>query len=128
MGEHIRCVYDSLALNYLNCIEQLESITGKKYSTIHVIGGGSQNKFLNQLTADTTGRRVLAGPVEAATLGNAVMQYMCIGLIPSIWEARRILRESLELKEYYPCDELELETAFSRYKSLITTRLHSQCK
>lgn len=119
MAEHIQCVYDSLALNYLHCLEQLESITSKHYSTIHVIGGGSMNKYLNQHTADITGRRVLAGPVEAATLGNAVMQYMCIGLLPSVWEARSVLSETLKLMEYRPDDYLEWETAFSRFKSLI---------
>ena len=119
MAEHIRCVYDSLALSYLYCLEQLESITGKHYSAIHVIGGGSLNRFLNQLSADVTGRRIMAGPVEAAALGNAIVQYKCIGLLNDIREARQILIDATRNEEYDPVDGLDVENAYNRYKELI---------
>jgi rhamnulokinase len=119
MGEHIRCVYDSLALSYLYCLGQLESLTGKHYPVIHVIGGGSLNSFLNQHAASITGRKIIAGPVEAATLGNAIVQYKCIGMLRDINEARRVLSETLSLHEYYPVDGLEWENAYNRYKALI---------
>ena len=119
MGEHIRCVYDSLALSYLRGLEQLESITGKHYHIINVIGGGSLNSFLNQHTADITQRKIIAGPVEAAALGNAIVQYKCIGLLRDISEARSVLKETLELSEYYPDDSLEWENAYNRYLGLI---------
>ena len=119
MGEHIRCVYDSLALNYRYCLDQLEYITSKHYDVIHVVGGGSLNTFLNQLTAEVTGRTVIAGPVEAATLGNAIVQYKSIGLLRDIAEARGILKETLELKTYEPQGGLEWENAYSHYRALI---------
>jgi sugar (pentulose or hexulose) kinase len=119
MGEHIRCVYDSLALNYRNCLAQLEYITSKHYTVIHVLGGGSLNGFLNQLTAEVTGRNVIAGPVEAATLGNAIVQYMSLGFLRDIAEARGVLRETLELSEYAPMGGLEWENAYTRYREMI---------
>jgi sugar (pentulose or hexulose) kinase len=119
MGEHIRCVYDSLALNYRYCLDQLEYITGKHYNVIHVVGGGSLNTFLNQLTAEVTGRTVIAGPVEAATLGNAIVQYKSIGLLRDVAEARSVLKETLELREYIPEGGLEWENAYTRYRALI---------
>ncbi|TRO51938.1 rhamnulokinase [Candidatus Bathyarchaeota archaeon] len=119
MAEHIRCVYDSLALSYLYCLEQLESIMGKQYSAIHIIGGGSLNQFLNQLAADVTGRKIIAGPVEAATLGNAIMQHKCIGLLASISEARQVLIETARHMEYHPEDGLDVENAYNRYRELI---------
>lgn len=119
MGEHIRCVYDSLALSYRHCLEQLEYITGKHYTVIHVVGGGALNSFLNQLTAEVTGRKVIAGPVEAATLGNAIVQYKSIGLLRDVTEARNILKETLELREYVPQGGLEWENAYTRYRKLV---------
>ena len=119
MGEHIRCVYDSLALSYLRGLKQLESITGKHYHIINVIGGGSLNTFLNQHTADITRRKIIAGPVEAAALGNAIVQYKCIGLLRDISEARSVLKETLELPVYFPGDGMEWENAYNRYLELI---------
>jgi rhamnulokinase len=121
MGEHIRCVYDSLALSYLHCIGQLESIMGEHYPVINVIGGGSLNAFLNQYTADITQRKIVAGPVEAAALGNAIMQYKCIGLLQDVKEARSLLKETLSLHEYYPSDGLEWENPYRRFLSLISS-------
>lgn len=120
MAEHIRCIYDSLSFSYFSCLEQLESITANHYPVINVIGGGSLNGFLNQLTADVTGRKVIAGPVEAAILGNSIMQYKCIGLLNGIDEARKVLAETLKLLEYYPVDGLDWENPYNRYQSLIT--------
>lgn len=119
MAEHIRCVYDSLALSYRYCLEQLESITGKSYTVINVLGGGSLNKFLNQLTASITERKIVTGPVEAAALGNAIMQFKCIGELDNIDEARKILSDTLDLKEFYPFDGLDYEDAYARYKCFI---------
>ena len=120
IGEHIKCIYDSLALSYLHCLEQLESITGKRYEEINVLGGGSLNIFLNQHTANITRRRVIAGPVEATALGNAIIQFKCTGQLRNIHEARKNLKETLCLREYYPIDGLDWENAYSRYKLLIS--------
>jgi rhamnulokinase len=119
MGEYIRCVYDSLAALYRHALHQLESITGKHYDVIHVIGGGSRNRMVNQLTADATGRTVIAGPVEATALGNAIMQFKGIGLLMDVWEARKVLDETLELDIYQPKSGVDWDTAYTRFTDLI---------
>ncbi len=119
MGQHIRCVYDSLAVLYKYALRQLESITGKEYKYIYMIGGGSRNRMMNQFTADATGRTVIAGPVEATALGNAIMQLRGIGLLKDVWEAREILSETLELKMYHPQPGADWDTAYTRFMGLI---------
>jgi len=119
IAEHIRCVYDSLALSYRHCLEQLEAITNRHYPIIHVVGGGSRNTFLNQLTAEVTGRKVVTGPAEAAILGNAAVQYSCIGVLDGVKEARRILKESLQLREHQPTGGVDWKNAYTRYLTLI---------
>ena len=119
MGQHIRCVYDSLALLYRYALGQLESITGKEYKYIYMIGGGSRNRVMNQLTADSTSRTVIAGPVEATALGNAIMQLRGIGLLSDVWEARNVLSETLDLEMYHPQDGEDWDTAYTRFMDLI---------
>ena len=119
MGDHIRCVYDSLVVLYKHTLNQLESITGQTYKFIHVIGGGSRNRLMNQLTADATGRTVIAGPVEATALGNAIMQFRGIGLLTDVWEARELLKETLDLDYYHPQTGADWDTAYTRFMSLI---------
>ena len=118
-GEHIRCVYDSLAVLYRHALKQLESITGTEYNYIHVIGGGSRNKVMNQFTADATGRTVIAGPVEATALGNAIMQLRGIGMLTDVWEAREVLKETLDLEYYHPQSGADWDTAYTRFMGLI---------
>jgi rhamnulokinase len=119
MGEHIRCVYDSLAVLYRHALKQLESITGTEYSFIHVIGGGSRNRVMNQFTADATDRTVIAGPVEATALGNAIMQLRGIGMLTDVLEARELLKETLELEYYHPQSGADWDTAYTRFMELI---------
>jgi rhamnulokinase len=119
MGQHIRCVYDSLAVLYRYALGQLESITGKEYNYIYMIGGGSRNRLLNQFTSDATGRTVIAGPVEATALGNAIMQLKGIGLLRDVWEARKVLSETLELEMYHPQPSADWDSAYTRFMGLI---------
>ena len=119
MGEHIRCVYDSLVVLYRHALKQLESITGTEYKYIHVIGGGSRNRVMNQFTADATGRTVIAGPVEATALGNAIMQLRGIGMLTDVWEARELLKETLELEYYHPQSGADWDTAYTRFMGVI---------
>ncbi len=119
MGEHIRCVYDSLAVLYRHALKQLESITGTEYNYIHVIGGGSRNRVMNQFTADATGRTVIAGPVEATALGNAIMQLRGIGMLTDVWEARELLKDTLDLEYYHPQSGADWDTAYTRFMELI---------
>jgi len=119
IGEHIRCVYESLALNYRRAFGQLEEITGVRPPVVHIIGGGSLNRVLNQMTADSTGAQVVAGPVEATALGNAVVQLVSLGEIGSVSEARKTLSESLELQVYSPGEPGGWEEAYKRFEGML---------
>jgi sugar (pentulose or hexulose) kinase len=101
-GEFTRTVIESLALKYRYELEQLETLTGRKFEEVRVIGGGSQNAMLNQLTADATGKRVVAGPSEATALGNIVMQMLGRGAVESIAEGRDIVSRSFPPTTFLP--------------------------
>jgi rhamnulokinase len=88
-AEITRCILDSLALAHRRAIDALEALTGEAIRVVHIVGGGANNTLLCQLTADATGRTVLAGPDEATALGNALVQAQALGLIPPGLEARR---------------------------------------
>jgi len=92
----------SLAVRYKQILEKLEALTGRKINVIHIVGGGSRNALLNQLAADVTGRRVIAGPAEATSAGNALTQAMGTGAIASLDELRAIVRQSFEVEEFHP--------------------------
>ena len=101
-GAMTRVVLQSLAQRYKQVLETLEKLTGKGIETIHIVGGGSRNSLLNQLTADRTGRRVIAGPAEATAAGNALTQAMGGGELQSLDEIRAVVRQSFELEELQP--------------------------
>lgn len=101
-GTVIRIALESLALKYKKALEQIESLQGKAIDVLNIVGGGTRNKLLNQLTADATGKTVLAGPVEATAIGNIMMQAIGTGYIKSIDEARGIIRSSFEIETYSP--------------------------
>jgi len=102
VGSLIRCALDSLALKYQATLEALETITGRARHTLHIVGGGSQNTLLNQLAADATGRRVLAGPIEATAIGNVLLQARARGRLNSLADLRTIVRASFPITEYTP--------------------------
>ncbi len=100
----VRCIIDSLALGYARTIAAATEISGQRVSTIHIVGGGSQNELLCQLTADATGLPVVAGPVEATAFGNVLVQARAIGAIAGTLEAlRAVVAASTELRRYEPC-------------------------
>lgn len=95
-GEIALCVYDSLAVCYKRAVETVERVTGYKFDTIHIVGGGCQNAYLNELTAKRTGRRVVAGPVEATAIGNALSQLLYDGAVKNINEAKELVKVSFD--------------------------------
>ncbi|HTU47006.1 MAG TPA: rhamnulokinase family protein [Bryobacteraceae bacterium] len=101
-GSMVRVVLQSLAARYRQVLESLESLTGRPIDLIHIVGGGSRNKLLNQLTANATGRRVIAGPAEATAAGNALTQALGTRDIGSLSELRDVTRRSFELEEFWP--------------------------
>lgn len=93
-------IYQSLASCYAKTVDEIESITGKQFDAIHIIGGGANAGYLNELTARTCKRRVLSGPIEATALGNALSQMLAAGDFASLQEARACIRQSFDIKVY----------------------------
>ena len=101
-GEVIRAVYDSLALYFRCKLEMLERLLGTRYSCLNIVGGGTKDRFLMQLTADALNRKVIAGPVEATAAGNILAQAIANGEAADVASARNIIRNSFELQEFEP--------------------------
>ena len=102
VGEISSVIYNSLAKCYGDTVEEIENITGKNYSTIYVVGGGSNAGYLNELTAKYTGRKVSAGPSEATAIGNIIVQLLHDGVFADLPEARNCVKESFDVKMYEP--------------------------
>jgi len=117
-GAVIRCMLESLALEYRCVLEQLMSLTDQPVDVIHVVGGGARNHLLCQMTADACGREVVAGPVEATVLGNALVQLISLGDIADLAEARQIVSELEELQRFSPKETEAWDQAYGRYLSL----------
>ena len=116
-AEICRCIFDSLALRYRQVFRWLKEFADFDLNVLHVIGGGSRNKYLNQFTADALGVDVIAGPQEGTAIGNIMIQAKGAGLVGDIWEMRRIIANSIDLVTYHPntdCSEAWAE-AFNRY-------------
>ena len=93
VGELMQCVYKSLAACYADAIANLSEITGKTYTSINIVGGGCQDKYLNALTADATGLEVFAGPVEGTAIGNLIVQMIAGGEFKDLTEARKAIQK-----------------------------------
>lgn len=102
LGQLLKCVYRSLAVCYWNAIQELEQLTQKHYTAIHIVGGGSNADYLNRLTAQETGLPVYAGPTEGTALGNLMAQMIYSGTFSSLQEARDAVHNSFEIKEVLP--------------------------
>ena len=99
VGDLARTVFLSLAEAYKIAINELESATGESYDALHVIGGGCQNAFLNEMTALATGKRLTVGPVEATAIGNIIAQMIGTGEIKDLPTARNIIKKSFDITE-----------------------------
>jgi rhamnulokinase len=121
-GDFVRACLDSLALTYRRTLAGLEEITGRKIDVIHIVGGGSQNELLNQMTADACGRSVVAGPVEATAAGNILVQAMAVGAVKTVAEMRSIVRGSFNVKRFEPGDAGKWDRAYERYMEIVARR------
>ena len=119
-GGIARCIYESIAMKYRMALEQLEQLTGRNYNVLHIIGGGSQDHLLCQMTADCTGKTVQAGPVEATAIGNICTQLMALNVFTSIEEARNIVSASVDTKIYKPLNHPAWEEQYQRFCRLVT--------
>jgi rhamnulokinase len=101
-AEFVRCIFESLVHRYVDVVSMLSKLIPFPIEKLHIIGGGSQNELINQMTADALGIPVVAGPSEATAIGNCLMQAKAAGLVKDRWEIRRIVAESFPVKEYLP--------------------------
>jgi rhamnulokinase len=118
-GAVIRCALESLAMRYRLVFSGLEQLVGGRIETIHVVGGGAQNRQLCQATADACQRTVLAGPVEATAIGNVLVQAIAAGDIGSIRQAREVVCRSFTVDRYEPQNSGRWDAAFEKFMSLV---------
>ena len=119
-GALVRCILESLALKYRWIVDRMEEALGPLAPVVNVVGGGSRNEFLCQLTANALGKTVLAGPSEATVLGNVLVQAIAGGFVASLEEGRGIVRHSFELKEYVPQERDRWEEFYARFLKMKT--------
>lgn len=119
-GEILRCILESLALKYRYIIDGLEGIAEQGINSIHMAGGGIQNRRLCQFTASATNRHVRTGPVEASAIGNALAQFIALGEINDLEEARKVVAQSFEMNSYQPQNHADWNTAYKRFCALLT--------
>ncbi len=118
-GEIVRCIFDSLALCYRHTAEKLESLCGRKYDKIYIVGGGTKEEMLSKLTADCTDKTVVAGPAEATALGNIAVQALAAGEFKDRAEMRDALSTASETKVYEPAGDRDAwDDAYERYLKL----------
>ncbi len=118
-GEVLRVIFESLAFKYRQVLDNLLGLTGRTVERLHIIGGGSRNTLLNQLTANAIGRPVVAGPSEGTALGSAIVQLIALGEIKDIWEARQILSQTEQTGVYEPQDSATYEAEYQRFLDLL---------
>lgn len=118
-GAVVRCCLESLALKYRWVLAALEDLMGHRLDPIRIVGGGSRNGLLCQLTADACGRRVVAGPVEATALGNVLVQAIATGHLADITAGRKAVGASVDLAIFTPRATVDWDTAFARFAALV---------
>lgn len=119
VGEIMRCIYESLAMKYRLTFEKLRECTERDYPVIHVIGGGTKDGLLCQMTANSCDRTVKAGPIEATVMGNVAVQLMSNGSVENIGQARKIVADSSELKTFEPKDTDKWAEAYEDFLKVV---------
>lgn len=114
-GELTRCIFDSLALRYRQVFGYMQELAPFKIDCLHVIGGGSRNNLLNQLTCNAVGVPVIAGPSEGTALGNIMLQAKAFGMVSTMQEMRDLIASSIELSRFTPTDAEEWDAAYGKY-------------
>ncbi len=119
VGEVMRCIYESLALKYRFAVDQLKEATGKRFSALHVLGGGAKDCLLCKMSADSTGLPVVAGPVEATALGNIIIQLVALGELSDISAGRALIAKTETLRHYTPTDTSLWNNAYETYQAIL---------
>jgi len=118
VGAIVRCILESLALKYRYVLELTERLSAQRFGGLHMVGGGIHNALLCQWTASALGKPVWAGPAEGSALGNLAVQWIAAGVFRDIREARQVIRDSIEVKEYLPQTGGAWEEAYGRFLSI----------
>ena len=118
-GQIARCIYESLALKYRWALERLEEIKGARLDALNIVGGGIQNKLLNQMAADAIDRPVVTGPIEGAAIGNLLMQAVAMGELKNLDEVRQVVRNSEAVETWEPHHTQAWEDAYGKLLSLL---------
>lgn len=126
-GAIVRSVLESLALAYREVLELVTAVADRQVSVLHIVGGGTKNKLLNQMTANATSLPVITGPIEATVIGNALVQLITLGEIADLSQARQIVASMAGMTRYEPEDNMHSQTlvwedAYERYKLAHTLR------
>lgn len=119
-GEIVRCAMESLAFKCRMVADALEDVQGKSLEAVHMLGGGIKDTMFCEFVACATGKRVLAGPVEATSTGNAVMQLMAMNKISDLTAARKMIKASFPIQTYEPADKAAWEEAYKTFKTIAT--------
>lgn len=118
-GALVRCIYESLAMKYRYAIAQISANTGKRFEVLHLLGGGTKDSFLCQMTANALCFGVIAGPTEATALGNILLQLIALGELPDLNAGRAMIRMQEAVKVYTPEPSDELEAAYEAFCKLL---------
>lgn len=118
-GAIVRACLDSLALEYARTLAGLERVAGRTLKTVHIVGGGTQNRLLNQLAADACNRTVITGPIEATALGNILVQMISCGVLPDLSAARRLIRTSFPVETFTPNPSSPIAWSMPRYLKIV---------
>ena len=118
-AEICRCIFDSLALRYRQVFGYLKEMAGFPIEVLHIIGGGSLNNYLNQFTANSCGVEVLAGPQEGTALGNIMVQAKAAGEVKDLWDMRKVIANSLDLKKFSPTDKEQWDAAYEKFLEIV---------
>jgi rhamnulokinase len=121
-GAFVRVIYDSLALKYRVVFDRLQELTGRHLDTLHVVGGGAQNKVLNPFAANALNRPVVTGPVEATAIGNILVQMMACGDLTSLEQGRELVRRSFPTVTYEPREQIRWADALARFHAVTGTK------
>ncbi len=117
-GEFTRAILESLALLYRSTLASVEKLSGRGIRKLHIVGGGSQSRLLNQFAADATGRLVIAGPVEATAIGNILVQAIADRKLSSLEGLRETVRKSVPVAEFEPSGNPDWAAAFARFEKI----------
>ena len=115
----MRCIYESLAMKYRYTFDAIRRVTGREYTAIHMIGGGTKDRLLCQMAADACGCPVIAGPIEATATGNLAVQLIALGELSGIKQARSVIAASEQPKHYEPQNPGAYDEAYERFLKIM---------